>query len=386
MSLKHVVHITNNFTPYMGGVTRAIQTITQGLRTQGLKTTIVTLDFTGQQYANEQDVLRLPTIGKIIYKNNPLAYPLNCTRTLFKMLTQLAPDIIHFHHPFLLGNSGLFCARQLGIPTVFTYHTLYHRYTHYVPLPHWITARLINHRLKQFCNEVHGIITPSTAAHTFIASLGHAHKATVLPTPIQSHFLLSEKPEKPLITPIELLYVGRFVHEKSPAALLELYKLLPPHLFRLTYAGYGYLEAHLKHLAYKTYQLSPAQVRFIIKPTQDELLNFYRISHFFLFPSQTDTQGLVLAEAMAQGTPVIALPGPGQADLIKTGYNGAIVPSVQAMAHYITSIAHNSSAYAILSRNAYTSHFTYHPETYIENLLSFYEKAALRAKNSRPLP
>jgi len=371
--LTNIVHITNNFTPYTGGVTKAIETITHGLRSKGIRVTIITLDFTGDSYGQEIDVIRLPTVGKLIYKNNHIALPINPTQAIYAALERIQPDLIHLHHPFLLGNSGLICAQKLTIPTVFTYHTLYHTYAHYVPLPTWFTKIIIAKRMQKLCNQVDGIFAPSTYAKKLIDEHAHPNKTVLLPSPISHTFFLPEASHKSITEPIELLYVGRFVPEKNLFALIDLYTLLPKKKFRLTCVGYGYLEQELKNYAYRKNGLSPENIRFVIRPVFNELLALYRSSHLFLFTSQTDTQGLVLAEAMAQGVPVVALPGPGQSDLIKTGFNGIIGDSITLLAQSIKDLGENQALYTSLSMNAYQSSFAYHPESYIDKILTCYK-------------
>ena len=113
----------------------------------------------------------------------------------------------------------------------------------------------------------------------------------------------------------------------------------------------------------------------MINPTLEVLLEVYQKAHIFLFPSQTDTQGIVLAESMAMGTPVIALDGVGQRDIIKEGINGFIVSDALHMAHTIQQVLESSTLYNRLQQQARESIGRYAPEQIVWQLLKAYQMA-----------
>src|SRR5579872_5344972 len=130
-----ILFVTNNYTPYSGGIVSSIDATVHALYAKGHDVLLVTLDFFGVAVSEHKYIVRIPTIFRFMYKSNHMAIPWRATYELLSLAQTYSPDIIHVHHPFLLGKSGLDVAHILGIPCVFTYHTLYEQYAHYVPVP-----------------------------------------------------------------------------------------------------------------------------------------------------------------------------------------------------------------------------------------------------------
>lgn len=369
-----IFFVTNNYTPYSGGVISSINAITDNLRLQGHEVFIITLDFLGEHHNDPDYVIRINCPIKFMYRKNHMAIPWRPTHAITQLLQTYKPDIVHVHHPFLLGASALRATRTLNIPCVFTYHTLYEEYAHYIPLPTMLTKPLIRFIVKKFCNSVNGIIAPSNAIKNYLLSQHITTPIQVIPSPLRTIFLTpltlhsSENPNKHYF---ELLVVSRFVPEKNIPFVFDIFKNLPNN-FSLTLIGYGTDYDKLQRLAFKTLQLSPERVRFIHKPEQHELLNYYRNSDLFLFSSTTDTQGIVIAESMSQGLPVIAIDGPGQRDIIINGTNGFIINNTDQAITKIIEIADNPVLHNHLKTGALTTAQQYQPNTICQQLLTFY--------------
>jgi glycosyltransferase involved in cell wall biosynthesis len=181
-----IFFVTNNYTPYSGGVTQSIIADTNALRSQGHEVFIITLDFFKPQAQSapstqlrinsasatvdkaQENVIRVPCPIRFMYKNNYMAIPWRPTHVIKKLLQQYKPNIVHVHHPFLLGVSALHAARAYNTPCVFTYHTIYEDYAHYVPLPRQFTKKIIHAIVIHFCNKIDGIIAPSNAIKEYL--------------------------------------------------------------------------------------------------------------------------------------------------------------------------------------------------------------------------
>jgi 1,2-diacylglycerol 3-alpha-glucosyltransferase len=366
-----IVLVTNNYIPYQGGVVSSIIATRQALEQQGHKVAIITLDFTGS-HQPEPGVIRVSSPIRFMYKKNHMAVPLQSTATLATIFDHCKPDLVHVHHPFLLGQAAVQTAQQKNIPTLFTYHTLYEHYLHYVPLPKLITQPALESRLRSFCRSVDGIIAPGSFVEKQIRTHVPEQKIQIISSSIAPLFFNHEPPHKPLYEPYTLLTVSRFTPEKNIPFLLNVMNLLKRVPVRLMLAGYGSGYESLKVYAYKTLGLSTDQIIFIEKPAKQELLELYSKAHLFLFASQSDTQAIVLAEAMSQGTPVIALHGPGQEDIIINGYNGFLVESKETMVEKIESILSNEPLWQMLQSNALITAQNYTPRVFTEKLITFY--------------
>jgi 1,2-diacylglycerol 3-alpha-glucosyltransferase len=233
--------------------------------------------------------------------------------------------VVHVHTPFLAQYAGVKFAREFNTPVVATYHTLFEEYLHhYVPLLPRAFGRSLARRLSRSqCNQLDTVIAPSQAMHDALRKYGVSKPIEILPTGLPAERFLQGDgaafrsrhgipPDRPL-----LLFVGRAAHEKNIGFLIEMMcemrKLRPDAL--LLIAGEGpaapKLSAQASHLGVSD------SVRFLgYFDRGDELRNCYSAADIFVFASLTETQGLVLLEAMAQSVPVVAIPRMGTVDIL----------------------------------------------------------------------
>lgn len=365
--------ITNNYTPYSGGVVSSINAQVATLREEGHRVHIITLDFLGSKHSDPDYVIRISTLIKFKCKQNHYAIPCFMVTQLKKIITDMGADIVHLHHPFLLCSKGLEVARRLGIPVVFTYHTLYEDYAHYVPLPTSFAKPLIRSLVRKFCVAIDAIIVPSPSMVNNLKAQDINTLMHCIPSPLQSCFQNIAFSEQRSSTdrPVNLLSVLRFTKEKNVSFLLDVINLLDER-FTLTLIGYGAEYEKLRRYAYNHLQLSEKQLQFVIKPPREQLINYYKDADLFLFPSSTDTQGLVLLEAMACSTPVIAVMGIGQKDIIRHNENGMLITTEQEMIEAITYLTTHKETYSAMQKEAWQTAQDFSPEQFRQKLLALY--------------
>ncbi|HXW85703.1 MAG TPA: glycosyltransferase [Candidatus Bathyarchaeia archaeon] len=366
-----ILFVTNNYVPYKAGVVSSIHASIEGLQKSGHDVSLLTLAFSGA-YVDPEYVHRIECPITFTYKKNPMAVPWNPSGAIREKIEQYRPDIIHVHHPFLLGPATVEATSMSGIPIIFTYHTLYDRYCHYVPLPETITKTIIKRLVTSFCRSVHGIIAPSTYVHQWLVRHTIYKPIQVIPSSLQSYFSPSSFfTHKTKNSYCNLLTVGRLVAEKNVSFLCEMFSQLPQG-FTLTIAGYGADYEALCSYVYNTLHLSPEIVFFVHNPDKALLQQLYMRADLFLFASQTDTQAIVLAEAMAHGTPVIALDGPGQRDIVQEEYNGFLVDSMNHMQYCIEMVAQDGALHKKLQQGAWQTAHRYTQEAVTQKLVDFY--------------
>lgn len=244
-------------------------------------------------------------------------------------------DVVHIQTPFVAHYAGLRIARRLGAPVVETYHTYFEHYLHhYVPgIPAPLTRALARRMTVSQCHAVQAVVSPSRQMADALRGYGVRTPIEVLPTGLppaafgagngaafRAQFGIPA--QRPVAT-----FVGRVAHEKNIDFLLqmlvELRRSVPDVL--LVIAGEGPAEAHLRALAARL-DLG-ANVLFIgyLERTRG-LLDCYRAADAFVFASRTETQGLVLMEAMAQGTPVVSTAVMGTVDVLSGAAGAVVVP------------------------------------------------------------
>ncbi|HBR70451.1 TPA: hypothetical protein DIC20_03965 [Candidatus Dependentiae bacterium] len=373
MEALTIVFVTNNYTPYSGGVVSSIKAFVAGLRDLGHKVYIVTLDFKDSVY--EEDVVRLYCPLKFRYKDNPMAMSWYAAQALEQLFMQLKPDIVHSHHPFLLGSAAKITCKRLHIPVVFTHHTQYDQYLHYIPITKKLTRPVVNKLVVSYCNSCDLVIAPSNAIKDYLSSYPVNSLVTILPSPLLSVFAdnmpkFKLKKRSKIGT---LLYVGRFTQEKNISFLLDLIKGLGSG-FKLQLAGYGYYQADLENYAYCVLDLTQKEVKFIQRPSKNKIAQLYQEADLFVFASTSETQGMVLIESMAAGTPVVSLKGAGQDDIVVTGKNGFLVENLQQMKTVIEDIFHDQSLFEKLQYDAWLTAKKYTISILSKDLLNSYVK------------
>jgi glycosyltransferase involved in cell wall biosynthesis len=320
---------TNNYLPMLGGVARAVETVRTALVTLGHQPFVVAPRMPGAA-GSTPGVLRVPAVPAPTYPD--FALPLPATSAVVRRIEALDLDVLHAHHPFLLGVTARRLARRLGRPLVFTYHTLYDKYAHYVPLPRPLVARQAVAWSIAFANSADLVIAPSAGLASRLRSQGVRRPVVVLPTGVDldsfrpgdqqaARRALALPPAGPLC-----LYLGRIDREKNLEFLLDAFARVAAErpAARLVLVGRGTREARLRRHAERV-GLGD-RVHFAGGVAPDVAPLYYQAADVFLFASTTETQGLAVLEAMAAGRPVVAVRASGVEETVVDGVTGLLVP------------------------------------------------------------
>ncbi len=329
-SLK-IGFFTCNAPPLVNGLTISIERFAGHLRRLGHRVFLFGPRYPGHA-ETEQDTYRFASLRAPTHHRYALPLPW-LSGAIDRAIPRLGLQIIHAHHPFLVGPYARRLARRMEIPFVFTYHTLYEHYAHYVPLLSSLAARIGAARSYQFANESNLVIVPTAGVRARLVAHGVEAPVEVIPTGVDPPSARDEPtqevrrrlglPERDLI----LLYVGRLAKEKNGGLLLRAARAAlqeAPHV-SLALVGEGDEERPLRQQAGRL-GLS-ARVRFVGPVPHRAVGDWYRAADLFVFPSVSETQGLVVLEAMAHGLPVLAIRSVGTTDFIEDGASGALVGS-----------------------------------------------------------
>jgi 1,2-diacylglycerol 3-alpha-glucosyltransferase len=323
-----IAMFTNTYLPHVGGVARSVNTVADACRERGHEVRIIAPDFEGAEPS--PDVLRVPAIQN--FNGSDFSVQLPFPLMVRDFITGFDPDLIHSHHPFLLGDSALREAWKQQIPVVFTHHTLYERYTHYMPLDSPALKRMAIQLATEYCNRCDQVIAPSESIAILLREREVTVPVEVIPTGIDTALFASgngPRFRKKLGIPQEarvIGHVGRLAKEKNVFFLAEAVAACLDADPRNAFLIVGEGDARDEMLTVLNRQVRGHQIYAVGKRTGTELADAYAAMDCFVFASQTETQGLVLAEAMAAGRPVVALDGPGVREIVRDGENGRLLP------------------------------------------------------------
>ncbi|MHB1214247.1 MAG: glycosyltransferase [Thiobacillus sp.] len=327
-----ILMVSDVYFPRVNGVSTSIQTLRQALAEAGHESVLVVPDYPAAE--PEAGIVRVPGWPIPRDPEDRLMHP----RTLAATLGRLDPadfDLVHIHTPFLAHRAGVRWARRHGLPCVETYHTLFEEYFHhYLPfLPKkWLAAaaRMIS---RKECDGVTAVIAPSSAMKQALLAYGVSSPVQIIPTGLNPadfahcdgpafrarHGIAAARPV--------MAYVGRVAFEKNLDFLLrvagQVRRSLPDVLFVI--AGEGPARASLERAVARRGLTN--NVRFVgYLERKTALPACYCAADVFVFASKTETQGLVLLEAMALGVPVVGLAEMGTKDVLQDGAGCRIAP------------------------------------------------------------
>lgn len=371
---------TESYLPTPTGVAISVETFRRSLIEMGHEVYVFCPEF--KTFKDKTpNIYRFPSFFFSRRKDAPIVWPF----ISFDLdnLRKIGFDVIHTMHFFTLGTYGLKIAKKLDIPLVHTYHTNYEEYAkNYVPralVP--LAKRLLIGRSRSYCNKCDLVISPSPSMAKQIKSYGITSQIEPLPTGInlgEFKSLSSDAFRKKYKIRKDgkiILFVGRLGEEKNISFLLDSFiKVLKDVDSNLVFVGSGPAADGYKrrvkkeNLSHKVYFLG-----FLPKA---EVNQIYGACDLFAFPSLTDTQGLVVVEAMAAGVVPVAMDKLGPSDIITHGKDGLLSKlNDDDFTNNIIKVLSDDSLRQKLSKNALLTAENYSQDSVTKKLLGLYRKA-----------
>jgi 1,2-diacylglycerol 3-alpha-glucosyltransferase len=382
--------MTNTYLPHVGGVARSVSTFAEEFLRLGHEVLVVAPTFDGKPLPRQAEAMveRVPALQN--FNGSDFSVRLPLAAGLSDRLEAFQADIIHAHHPFLLGDTALRIAMNKNVPIIFTHHTRYEDYAHYVPFSD--TLRQVAKELPtHFANLCDGVIAPSGSIARLLRKRGVKTPMTVIPTGIDvAAFALADgKPfrKRHGIPPEARVvgHVGRLALEKNLDYLGEAVAqyLVRESDARFLVVGDGPAREEFKAI----FEKHGVVDRLILagKRTGGVLRSAYRAMDVFAFTSLSETQGMVVAEAMAAGLPVVALNAPGVREVVQDGMNGALLSKdarTEQFTDALARIAGDADQRARLSAGARSISVEFSRERCAARVIAFYEET-LRATRAR---
>lgn len=346
---------TDCYTPLPNGVATSVEIIAHALEKRGHKVAVIAPKVPGHQDKKE-NIYRLTSI-RFLTDDVRLALQLP-ERAMFKAMKNNF-DVIHAYNGGTVSLSGWEIARARDIPYVFTYFTFFNKYTHYFFRGNLISPKAMEMLGSLSVNRCDYVIAPTDKVKKELIDYGIKKQIHIVPMGVKTEnyhhsprgFLRKKFPiakDQKI-----LLFVGRLGKEKSVDFLLETFKQVlktNPNV-ALVIVGDG---VEKKSLQKQARELDiDKNTYFLGKISHTEVPKVYADADLFVFASQTETQGMVIYEALASALPIVAVADTAFAKCIKNGKNGYLVPkNKQIFAKKVLTLLEDPALYKTFSENS----------------------------------
>ncbi len=348
---------TDSFRPYTSGVVRSIELFSREYSKLGHEVYIFGPDYPMLHPPKEEGVFRFVSVPWPTMPDFSLPIPFSAQ--LGSTIRKTGLDIIHSHSPFLLGRLGARAARRYRLPLVFTFHTLYDQYVHYFPFAEKTSKHVVQSIARNFSNRCNMVVAPSQLVVNYLRRIGVESPVVNIPTGVEleefkgsSNTWFNDnygvKPDEKV-----LLFVGRLGKEKNVTFLLKAFQTVHEQFpeTHLAMVGKGPQEESLRKMA-KQMGLQDRVIFTGMLPRQT-IVHCYASADLFVFPSVTETQGLVIGEAKATGLPVVAIRAYGPAEMVYHNDDGILTdPSLPAFTEAIITLLRDRKLYESMSKRA----------------------------------
>ena len=405
-----IAFFTDSYYPRINGVSASVRSYATKLAEMGHQVCIVCCDYENSEnkkfrrknYFEKYDklhpnlrVYRISSINVFISKEDKSAR-LTAWHDLKHRMDEFKPDVVHINSEFIVGYFGLIYSRHRNIPSVYTFHTMWEDYVDgYIKfVPVYSAKKIVKEMIKFYLKRANIVIAPTVNIAEVIKSYNVERDVKILPTGIPDAL----DPKKLKVPPLYfeklhnllpyvqkkhiLLYVGRVVKEKNLEFLYPVLKEVKKTYkdTMLVFVGGGPELEELKAKAKK--EKLASDMIFAGYRTREELAYFYNLSDVFVFPSKTETQGLVTLEAMMAGLPVVAIGERGTLDVMRGDNGGYMVKEdVAEFSEKVLLLLKDKELHAQKSKEGKEWAKQWSLDTLTEKLISYYEEAiAIRRK------
>ncbi|MFA5720576.1 MAG: glycosyltransferase [Acholeplasmataceae bacterium] len=381
---------TDAYKPLISGVTTSLFMLVEGLIEQGHEVYVITTKPKGsKEYDIDKPYIKrfrgipYPMKGLKIFRYVP------CVRRLVRVLLKLPKlDVIHIHTEFSLGKLGYLYKRKTDVAMVYTSHTMYEEYLHYVGknitrLFRNTFMKNLKKMLKRYVNTSEVTIVPSKKILDLMQSYDIEGNYKIVPTGIslkkfkrttyQEEEILKLRSSLGIANEFVCLYVGRISGEKSIDVLVEGFSKTDNENMKFLIVGDGPYMENLKQLV-KKFNLEN-KVIFTGMVEWQTVGLYYQLGDCFLNASISETQGLTYIEALAAGMPLLVKYDSVLEAVVTDGHNGLFFYENDQLPKLITKLKNDQELLSTLQKNAVTSVLKYSQEAYVNAALETYEEA-----------
>ncbi|MDA3733489.1 glycosyltransferase [Niameybacter massiliensis] len=398
-----IAMLTNNYKPFIAGVPISVERLSNSLREQGHEVYVFAPTYKNQ--VEEEGVIRYRSCKKTLDSGAvvPYIFDLEVERK-FKALDI---DVIHVHHPNFIGWMGRYLGKKYNVPVVYTYHTRYEQYIHHIKgfdkldemskqedtlfakhiasgILKVMREKVVPKVINQYTNQCDMVFAPTALMKDLLLKEGIKASVEILPTGLNEQFFeedvqKSHEIRQHYIGEKKYLFctVSRLDKEKNIEFIIEGLEKLKQKIgdvFRLLIIGEGALKERLQQMV-KALGLE-TNVVFLNSIPNEVIKNYYSACDLFLFASKSETQGIVLLEAMAAKNPVVAIQASGVVEVVVNGMNGYMTgDNIEEWVDRILTIISDSDQFEALKIGAYDTAQAYSTAKVAERAVGYYQQA-----------
>lgn len=385
---------TDTYPPYINGVSTSIKMLEKSLKEKGHQVYIVAVNPNKMKYVYEDNgkVIRLPGIPIGIYDYRLTGiYPMR----VIKRIKKWNLDVIHSHTEFGVGTFARIIAKQLNIPLVHTYHTMYEDYIHYITHGHFnkSSKKLVQHFTNFYCDKTASeLIVPSKKTYDmFKEKYKYDRNIYIIPTGMDVENFDINKLDKSKVNSLKekygllnddfvIVFVGRLAEEKNIEFLLNAHPQLVKrnNKIKLLIVGDGPDADKYKKISEKLKMND--NIIFTGAIPRDDMPYYYALGNVFSTASKSETQGLTVIEAMAASLPVIAIEDESFLDSVVDGLNGYIFKNKSGYVKSVEKIFENKDIYNQMRKQAKITSQEHSLKYYGDRVLDVYNEAISKGR------
>jgi 1,2-diacylglycerol 3-alpha-glucosyltransferase len=398
-----ILMAADTYRPRVNGVVTSIDTFSAEYRKMGHEVVIIAPEYPESQkdikdskdQENEKYVLRLPS--SYMWFDPEDRFPnlghAKSKQIIEEKIIKGGFDIIHTHVSAVIGFAAIKWAKKIGCPVIHTYHTLFEQYVHYIKIiPKGLAVWIARFFSKVYCDKMDMVITPSTQMRETLLSYKVRKDLPVIvnPTGIKidkfKNFSRTDFRKQHNINESTtlFLFMGRVGAEKNIPFLFKVLKkvLAKRPDTKLIVAGKGPAEEQVKQAAKDEGVFDNCIFLGYFEP--QEWVNCYAAADLFTFASVTETQGLVVTEAMAVGTPVVAVGKMGVAEVMEGDKGGLLVKEdVDEFTAAVFKMLDDKKLYEAKKKEAFAYAKEWSAESMAKRMVKNYEETITRVKAAK---
>lgn len=384
---------TDTYPPFINGVSTSVLMLKQGLEKLGHEVYVVTVNDESFSYKEEDGILKIPSfpIGLMNFRQTGI-YPIKA----FNIIKKWKLDIIHSHTEFSIGTFARLISKQLNIPLVHTYHTMYEEYIYYITKGYFNSAskKLVEYLTLFLCDKtIDELIVPTEKTKELFKDKYKVKRDVyVIPSGIDTTRFYKENIDKNEIinlkkdlglkkTDFIVLYVGRIAKEKSIDFLINNFNSVLNRIpkAKMMIVGDG---PDIKDLIDLTRKKGlENKIIFTGKAPWTDVPKYYSLCDLFVTASKTETQGLTVMEAMGASKPVVAIRDESFELMITDKKDGLFFDDEKSYVDMIYEVYKNKKLRDEISFNARLTADKYSPYNYAKNVLKVYDKVISKDTN-----